>query len=369
MVEALGVDAQDSRIVLSAEGGSTRLNSLLRAMNDNGIGGEIQVLGETVQLESGAIADASGFAGGGLILIGGNVPETGPAVYNSTQTIVGNGAVLNASAQGSGNGGTATVWSDGETSFHGFASAEGGSVGGGGGRVNVGGRETLYITGNGSTLAPFGSVGLMAMGASNIDVRAGQLPMPPANTIDTSFLVDNLSRNSVAIVTLEDWPGTREILVHDPIVWTSPHGLIFEAGRDIQFRANILSLDMTGKAFLYAKTKQDLIAYPNGGPLSIFVPQSFIEWYADRDLIVEGGSWYNSSVTVSADAITFQSGRDMKFFGGAVDGSFVEIDGTSSCLLDTGGLSPGGYLHTQGGSGAATDVHVRKATVTSSGFN
>jgi hypothetical protein len=57
----------------------------------------------------------------------------------------------------------------------------------------------------------------------------------------------------------------------------------------------------------------------------------------------------------------------MKIFGGSGNGSFVEINGSMSCQFDTGGIVPTGSLQTQGGTGAASDVHVQSVEITSSG--
>ena len=59
------------------------------------------------------------------------------------------GAILNASALTSGDGGEVVVWSDGHTLMHGSIQARGGAEGGDGGLVEVSGKQMLDFNGTG----------------------------------------------------------------------------------------------------------------------------------------------------------------------------------------------------------------------------
>src|SRR4051794_16167562 len=88
-------------------------------------GGTGKGVGQYVRLLDGARIDASGDAGGGTVLIGGNFHGAG-SEQNAAQTIVAKGASISADALTSGNGGNVAVWSDHNTKFAGLISARGG---------------------------------------------------------------------------------------------------------------------------------------------------------------------------------------------------------------------------------------------------
>ncbi len=92
-------------------------------------GGTVKVLGDRVGVFGYGTVDASGDAGGGTILVGGNRQGQGPET-NSQATYVGVDATLRADAANSGSGGTVIVWSDGLTRAYGHISAHGFDFGG-----------------------------------------------------------------------------------------------------------------------------------------------------------------------------------------------------------------------------------------------
>src|SRR6185436_7053624 len=102
-----------------------------------------------------ATVTASGDAGGGTILIGGNFHGGGPEA-NASQVIVGKNTFINADAITTGNGGNVAVWSDDTTTFFGNISARGGAQSGDGGFVEVSGKQTLVYRGLTDTRAPHG---------------------------------------------------------------------------------------------------------------------------------------------------------------------------------------------------------------------
>src|SRR5688572_17851350 len=89
-------------------------------------GGAIKVLGDKVGLFNGATLDASGDAGGGIVLVGGNFRGQGPE-HNASMTYVGTGAAIKADAVWDGDGGRVIVWSNDATRVYGTISARGGA--------------------------------------------------------------------------------------------------------------------------------------------------------------------------------------------------------------------------------------------------
>ena len=80
-------------------------------------GGRIEITGERVGLLGLANLTASGAAGGGTILVGGDLHGANPDVRNAAQTFVGREVTLSADALQSGSGGKVVVWSDNTTRF------------------------------------------------------------------------------------------------------------------------------------------------------------------------------------------------------------------------------------------------------------
>ena len=135
-------------------------------------GGEIQVLGNKVGLAGTAQIDASGDAGGGTVLVGGDFQGKNAAIQNASRTYVGADASINADAGVSGDGGKVIVWADDATRFYGSISARGGAQGGNGGSVEVSGKKWLDFNGHVNTLAPNGKAGELLLDPTNVFIAA-----------------------------------------------------------------------------------------------------------------------------------------------------------------------------------------------------
>ena len=135
------------------------------------IGGEVSVLGDRVALV-GATLNASGGAGGGTILVGGDYQGQGPTP-TAARTFVNSNSTLNADAVSTGNGGQAIVWADEVTGFYGDASAQGGELGGDGGLIEISGKDSLTFQGTVDTSAPAGADGTLLFDPANINIVAG----------------------------------------------------------------------------------------------------------------------------------------------------------------------------------------------------
>lgn len=142
VVRARSLAERNGRIVLDGgEAGDTMVTGTADASGPAAgtTGGEIQVLGQHVGIASAASLDASGRAGGGRVIVGGDYQGANPTVRNAAATWFGPQASIRADAIDSGNGGTVVVWSDGPTRAYGSISARGGSGGGNGGLVETSG--------------------------------------------------------------------------------------------------------------------------------------------------------------------------------------------------------------------------------------
>lgn len=135
-------------------------------------GGLVKILGHDVGLFGNASLNASGEAGGGTVLVGGNFHGAGPE-QNATHAFIDSGASINADAVSIGNGGRIAIWSNNGTQFYGNISARGGATGGDGGFVEVSGKTGLTYAGMADTQAPKGSAGTLLLDPTDITIISG----------------------------------------------------------------------------------------------------------------------------------------------------------------------------------------------------
>lgn len=179
IIQAQSIQEHNGEIILNGgEAGIVEVAGLIDASGyDKGeSGGQIVILGEKVGLfaynaEETAHIDASGDAGGGTILIGGNYQGQGPEP-NAKATYVATEATIQADAVTEGDGGTVVVWADEVTKFYGSISAKGGSQSGNGGLVETSGKEHLEVIGASvDASAPNGVAGEWLLDPRNVTIQ------------------------------------------------------------------------------------------------------------------------------------------------------------------------------------------------------
>ena len=249
-VHATGQIDRDGHVYLTAEGGMVSNSGELTAKRGDK-GGEVKVVGGDIALKSGSKIDVSGPAGGGTALIGGDEHGANPDVPNAKTTTVEKGAVINADALTSGDGGKVVVWSDNRTDFEGDISARGGAQTGNGGFAEVSGKKNLTYKGLADLRAPHGDAGTLLLDPENIDIIAagtgdpsftctGTTPctftsddsIPPLTHLDVGVLETALGSGNVLVQT-GGTAGDGDIEVKAPISWSSAYGLTLMASRDI----------------------------------------------------------------------------------------------------------------------------------------
>jgi filamentous hemagglutinin family protein len=196
-----------SGITTPTKAGDAIATGTLNVSGDKG--GNIQILGDRVSLAS-ANLNASGLNGGGTVLIGGDYQGTGATPKAQTTTVDVN-SVINVDALINGNGGTAIVWSDGQTIFDGTITAKGGSQSGNGGLIETSGKNNLFVgnTARVNTLALQGETGtwlldpttitIVASGGTDLSVGAANAN-PGASTIDSATIVAALNGANVNLI-------------------------------------------------------------------------------------------------------------------------------------------------------------------------
>ncbi len=234
--------------VIRLEGGEAGVVNVSGTLEASGRGagekgGSIAVLGDMVGLFGSARVDASGDAGGGSVLVGGNFQGQGPE-QNAFASYVGKDVTISADALTSGNGGKVIVWADHATRFGGTITARGGSQGGDGGFVEVSGKETLNFYGFVDARAPFGKIGTLLLDPKNITVANGGSAALTA--VDQFGDGGGTSNETIAPATINAaganvvLQANNDITVNDPIAMTgSGITLTLRAGRDINVNANV----------------------------------------------------------------------------------------------------------------------------------
>ena len=250
-------------IALEGESGEVEVSGTLDASDrsEGGKGGRIQVLGERVTVD-GAELDASGDAGGGEILVGGDFQGANPEVRNARRTFVGPRARLRADAISDGDGGKVVVWADEATGVYGALSARGGARGGRGGLIETSSKGYLEVLSAAVDAgAPRGPAGEWLIDPRNVEIRnqassggsfsggdftpdASGDPAAPAivdrNTIEAAL---NLGTNVSVTTTEPTLTQDGDITVVDSITSDVPDGqtatLTLTADRDINVNAPI----------------------------------------------------------------------------------------------------------------------------------
>jgi filamentous hemagglutinin family protein len=217
-------------------------------------GGTILVSGEHIKLTNARV-DASGRAGGGKVLIGGDwgggKPNTSLvnnpsaklesfAIPTATTVSVDAGTTINASARGRGNGGKVVLWSDSETTFAGTILARGGARGGDGGFVETSSHGQLAFTGNVDARAPRGKAGTLLLDPEDIHiVTSCDGPCQPS-TITAAQIEAQLANQNVVIATNLNLAGNGDI-TFDPnaqVSWNNSNSLTLSAYHNIIFSEN-----------------------------------------------------------------------------------------------------------------------------------
>ncbi len=175
IVQARSMEEKEGRIMLDAVGGMTTVSGTLDASSTDGRGGQVVATGDRVWVKDGAHLTASGLTGGGEVLVGGNWQGKDTAIHQATGTLVESGALLEANATDTGNGGTVVVWSDvtnplSVTRAYGTFEAMGGPNGGDGGRIETSGHWLDVAGSQGGASATFGQGGLWLLDPYNVTI-------------------------------------------------------------------------------------------------------------------------------------------------------------------------------------------------------
>ncbi|WP_051516968.1 filamentous hemagglutinin N-terminal domain-containing protein [Herbaspirillum sp. RV1423] len=143
VIEATSLQNRNGAILLDGGDSGVVANSGTLDVSGKGsgaTGGTVKALGRYVGLFDGTRIDASGDAGGGTVLVGGNYQGSGTE-HQSEAVYMGADAAIKADAIRSGNGGSVVLWSTASTRFYGDISAQSNGATGRGGTVETSGHD------------------------------------------------------------------------------------------------------------------------------------------------------------------------------------------------------------------------------------
>jgi len=249
------------------EGGSgakVSVDGALQALGqENGTtGGEIVVTGEQVALLSNANVDASGQAGGGNVLVGGDYQGKNSAVFNARTTYLAQDANILANATSEGDGGKVVVWADDTTRYYGNISAQGGELAGNGGFVEVSGKRQLDFVGKVDVGATNGLGGQVLLDPENIilSTAAGPVVNQPNGTPDIAFAdppaigTTNVQISGVTGFSELFLQATNDISIVNALTMAANGSIRLEANNDINVNAAITT---SGTGFINLKADAD----------------------------------------------------------------------------------------------------------------
>jgi len=328
------IDTSGGDVVVNAgtDGLLTVSSSVDAGNSESGsVGGNIQLLGNQIGLFDDAVVNASGAAGGGTVLIGGDQLGANPQIANADAVYISESASVHADALEQGDGGRVIVFAEEAANIYGEITATGGTDGGNGGFVETSARQSLRVTSAPDVSAQNGQAGewLIDPATITIDETATALPLSPnpfAASTDTVLGVD-LIYNSLAqgsnVTIIANGPGAGD--TEGNINWiadldldglstftsfTDMGSITLEASNDIDFSASIFDSvpstpgDVLGSLILTA-----------GGDVTFEAGDSDVLINADdititaNNLSLLAESATGSSVTISPDGELFDPGN------------------------------------------------------------
>jgi filamentous hemagglutinin family protein len=250
VVTAKSVSGHDGSITLSGdEGGNVAVSGGLSvAGGKSAEGGTVVVTGHDVNLLPTAVVDASGTAGG-TVLIGGDRQGGADASTKFVKQTVQTAATTRVAARArilangrKGAGGNVVVWSDDATSFAGaIAATGGGRANGGFVETSAKGRLTVADGATVDTLAPRGQAGdwLLDPATITVDSTGGATLTQAGHTSDTTSNI-TISTATLDVATSNVILSARTSIAVDSTIslYNNHVGITFEgAGTAAQIAA------------------------------------------------------------------------------------------------------------------------------------
>jgi hypothetical protein len=334
------VVGENGKIVFKASHATQLEAGSVTSATGAGTGGEIQLLGERVALSGNAAVNASGNAGGGTVLVGGDWQGKNAALPNASRTFMGKDASIKADALVSGDGGKVVLWSNESTTAKGSISAQGGVNGGNGGKVETSGH---HLDVNGIKVragSAKGKAGDWLLDPYDIEVVAGGTANP-ADTADqakgpatgVTKVAPSALTGTGTNIRLE---AQHDITITDAI--NASGDVTASAGNDIKVNANVVS--GSGNVVLFAANSINLAS---GASLK---GNNYIDLIANQ-MALAGSIGSNGG---QKPIITFNPATDSLpiQIGGSASSSALWLDAAALSGYGAYGINVGSSAHTGG---------------------
>ncbi len=369
-IRARSIEERGGRIILSGNGdGGVRISetAVLDVSGPDGRGGSIEISGRDILVEGSL--NASGAAGGGEILVGGDWQGSGN-MPQAVNTAIADGAILDASAADNGDGGKIVVWSeiynpDSITSVNGSLLAKGAGAGTGGAietsghKLDIG--EGLFVT------AGYGGIWLLDPADSTIDqtVADGYV-----STLDTGTSVLN---EVTGDITLNSGVSIAKTAGGDAtLTFKSSGSILLESGSSISSANNRLNLvlwadtDGSGSGSIFFAGTNDITT--NGGGIWMGGGSGSTNWipYSGAGALTVGDSYAVGDGATSLGGLRYRGGIEMSDETNLIsNGGNIALYGKSYNASDkftSGVLSDGGTI--DAGAGTILIDGVSRGSVT-----
>jgi filamentous hemagglutinin family protein len=309
-VRARSLVERNGRIVLDGgDGGTTLVSGDIDATGAQAgsTGGEIQVLGHQVGITGSATLDASGSAGGGSVLVGGDYHGRNAAVRNAQATFIGQDTTLRADAIDNGDGGRVVVWGNDATRAHGTLRAQGGAAGGNGGLVETSGKYLDTAGARVSASATHGKSGQWLLDPADITIGAGPTSTPPGYTATFTSQTESSLVSAADIQTSLNAGTSVSIATGNPVGTLDLGNIEIEAGASILKSAGSQPVTLTLSAIGSIVMSDNSSIGSTAGPLNI-----------DFNSYSLGVPTNISGVNVTGGAIFMANGSSIATNGGNV---------------------------------------------------
>lgn len=343
VIRAQSIESRDGTIMLlgDMQSGTVNLGGSLdvSASGANEQGGNIVATAQQVGLVNAKI-DASGDAGGGIVLLGGGIQGNNPDVQNAQALFMSADSIINADAINTGEGGTVVLWGNDSTRAYGTITARGGAHSGSGGFIETSG-GWLDVSGiSVNTSAANGSFGMWLLDPADITissaVTSGATATGNVFAPDSGVNVANINVNDLVIalggsnitVTTENTGasgfGNGDITVMNAITWVAPTTLTLNAERDINVNAAI-----TG-------TNGSLVSIAGR---DIHINEAITTTTGNLSFMAVNDVNINASMTITTGNLTAIAGQNVN-----LDAAMTVTTGDVILRADNDGTGPGAIL-------------------------
>ncbi|MEZ0297356.1 MAG: choice-of-anchor Q domain-containing protein [Candidatus Methylacidiphilales bacterium] len=387
VIRATGSRTEGGRVLLSSKGGRivNGEGGTIRAVNNDGSGGEVRIAGGQIELKRNSTIDASARRStggrGGTILVGGDARGAG-TMEQAWSVTVEAGAQLKADATPAAHsspnfitsfdGGKVVVWSTGTTTFNGSISALGsesasGKGKGKGGWVETSGhdlaisRDAMVITGGGEWLLDPVNLTIVSTGGASGSVPAANGVTGADTSISSGVIVSALAS------------GVVTLLATNSITLNADASFTFSSGFDLTLDTPTINLlgyiTSTGGSEL--KGTATTVNVGAGGHVQNAVDVSSTTAPATISL---AAATYRENVTIASKNLTINgAGKALTTVSGDIDtngtgdGRVFDITGTGKTVtIANMTITQGVTTATEGGGGIRIGTSGNTVTIRNS---